>query len=505
MLAVCFGCFALSACGDKTPPLQPSAGLTYRAISDENDNECYSVVNLGTCTDTVITIPSTYEGKPVIEIEAKAFEFNTKNGGEDTITKFNIPNSIITIGNEAFNGRKGEINFINPTIKEITNGAFKGYLGSSFTIPNTVTSIGSEAFSFANRTASEDAITKFVIPSSVTSIGSRAFACRTAEIEFVNPTITTISHYAFQHYIGNGGTFTIPNTVTYLGREAFSMYDMQGDFSYAKDNISKIVIPNSVNEIDWYPFRDRSAEIEFDNPTITTIPERAFADYRGTSFTIPRTVTTIGKMAFSTCNKITSFTVPNTVTSIGIAAFGTMSAMTSFEFEDGIQIEELPADLFNDCTSLTTIEIPASVKRFYSDLSDYQFNTWSGTFRNVTATITFEEGSQLEHIGKYYFLDFKGVVILPSSLTTISEYAFYATNGGSVVVPATVTKIESRGLSSYENYLSRYDRTIIYFEGTRDEWNTLVANSDSSAVIESTVYTSGEWQMIDGVPTPNAI
>jgi len=76
-----------------------SRGLT---IYYDVDSDSYSVVNIGTCTDTDIVIPSTYDDgeagrKNVTKIFNSAFSKNTN------IKSDVIPEGVTTIGDYAFN------------------------------------------------------------------------------------------------------------------------------------------------------------------------------------------------------------------------------------------------------------------------------------------------------------------------------------------------------------------------------------------------------------------
>ena len=90
--------------------------------------------------------------------------------------------------------------------------------------------------------------------------------------------------------------------------------------SFAKKNISTIVIPNTINSIGNYAF-DFNQLISLVIPdSVTTIGNFAFNDNKLTSVIISNSVTTIGYFAFS-CNQLTSLIVPNSVTEINDQAF----------------------------------------------------------------------------------------------------------------------------------------------------------------------------------------
>lgn len=295
---------------------------------------------------------------------------------------------------------------------------------------------------------------------------------------------------------------TIPSS--YQGKPVVSIgYEAFKDEALGAVEVSKIVIPSSVTEIGRYAFSNYTGAVEFVNPTITEIGESAFENYMGEGLVIPDGVITIGYRAFSNNGGAVSYTIPNTVTSIGVAAFSMSCNLEEVVFEDGIQIEELPDSLFNTCEKLREIEIPASVKRL-TVRDDYYLNNWNGTFKDVKATITFEEGSQLEFIGKYYFLAFKGTIVLPENYTVINECAFFATKAAKIVVSAAVTEIEVKGLSAWEVYLGAYPAHSIYYMGTQAQWEAIAKGSDTTGTAVGTsakIYMADEWEFVDGIPT----
>ncbi len=97
-------------------PCSSSEGLLFRLNSDRKS---YTVVGIGTCTDTKLIIPSKYNGLPVTAIG------NDFVKGNASIISINIPDSITNIGSNAFSG-----------CTSLT----------SITIPDSVTSIGQFAF-----------------------------------------------------------------------------------------------------------------------------------------------------------------------------------------------------------------------------------------------------------------------------------------------------------------------------------------------------------------------
>ena len=128
---------ACTVCGE----LVPSSGLEYRIVYD-GTSYSYWVEGIGTCTDTEIVIPSTYNGIPVTAIGANAFCENNR------ITSVIIQSNVTIIDNAAFircQSLKSVI--IGDSVTKICTYAFRDCINlTSITIPSSVTSIGNSVF-----------------------------------------------------------------------------------------------------------------------------------------------------------------------------------------------------------------------------------------------------------------------------------------------------------------------------------------------------------------------
>ena len=115
-------------------------------------------------TATTVRIPDRINNLPVVEIGADAFNpinYQSESGGLDrvnSITSIIIPNTVTTIGRQAF-----------MYLDKIT----------SITLPTSLTAIGSSAFS------SMSALTSISLPASIRTIGGQAF--------FNCPALTTVT------------------------------------------------------------------------------------------------------------------------------------------------------------------------------------------------------------------------------------------------------------------------------------------------------------------------
>ena len=225
-----------------------------------------------------------------------------------SLISINIPNSVSTIGNEAFLGCKSLI---------------------SINIPNSVTTIGNEAFWACKSLISIN------IPNSVTTIGAGAF--RDCD------SLTSI---------------TIPSSaVTIIGNPFFSWHGNLNNESKAfiyEDN----VLFNK-NKTTLIAYRAKETNYTIPN-SVTTIGDEAFWGCKSlTSINIPNSVTTIGFWAFAVCESLTSINIPNSVTTIGDSAFDGCKSLTSINMLDGVTT--IGKRAFLGCKSLSSINIPNSV------------------------------------------------------------------------------------------------------------------------------------------------
>ncbi|MBQ9782468.1 MAG: leucine-rich repeat domain-containing protein [Clostridia bacterium] len=272
--------FTLTAC-DKA-----KNSLTY-AINE--DNQSYSVIGIGTCTDSDIIIPSTYNNKPVTKIGDEAFR------NCSTFTSITIPNSITKIGDYAFE------DCVN--LKSVTIG-------------DSVISIGNGAFCNCN------SLTSIVIPNSVESIGYDVFDGCYRLVEIVNKSTQIIVTKGSSEN-GNLGYYAI---AVYNSGDTFTATKLSNDNGYIiyNNGEEKILVSYEGNEKDLIL------------PTyITKINNHSFYNYDSlTSVIIGDSVESIGNYAFGFCDNLTNATIGSCVESIGNSAFYLCRSLTSVTFND---------------------------------------------------------------------------------------------------------------------------------------------------------------------------
>ena len=162
---------------------------------------------------TAVTIPDTINGLPVICIGDNAFSF-----AGASITSVTIPNSVTSIGSNAFIWDSSLTSVTIPnSVTNIGNSAFYACASlNNVMIGNQVISIGDCAFGRCSN------MTSVIIPNSVTSIGSGAFSnCFSLTNIIIGNRVTNIGSNAFA-WCQSLTSVTIPNSVTNIKSDAFS-------------------------------------------------------------------------------------------------------------------------------------------------------------------------------------------------------------------------------------------------------------------------------------------
>ncbi|MHB8519485.1 MAG: leucine-rich repeat domain-containing protein [Limisphaerales bacterium] len=236
-----------------TLPAATLAQFTYTT-----DNGQITITGL-TGSGGAVNIPATINGLPVTLIGNQTFS------GCTSLTSVTIPNSVTSIGDGAFQGctslsaiTVGALNSSYSSVdgvlfdkSQTTIIRYPGGKTGSYTIPNSVTSIRDGAFSGC---ASLSAITIGALNSSYSSVDGVLF----------DKSQTTLIQYPG----GKTGSYTIPNSVTSIGSQAFqgctglnsvtignSVTSIGNSMFYGCSSLTSVTIGNSVTSIGYYPFQ----------------------------------------------------------------------------------------------------------------------------------------------------------------------------------------------------------------------------------------------------------
>ncbi len=423
-LAFVFGAIAFASCDTLSPTPEPpystpsTEGLVYTLNEDGNS---YCCTGIGNCTETEIVIASNYEGKPVTAIGDMAFiGIDTKTGEPNfcaTLTSITIPNSINSIGEDAF------------------------YNCSSLTsieIPNSVTSIGSMAFYGCS------SLTSIEIPDSVTSIGEYAFNgcsgltiyCEVASKpsgwtdywdNYSRPVVWDCKN---NDVANDGYIYTVVDGLRYGIKDGVATVVEQ------PANITTANIPNSIT------YKNRSYNV-------TSIGDDAFScrsSFRSNlqSVTIGNSVTSIGSGAFYRCNSLTNIEIPNSVTSIGDNAFESCSSLTNIEIPNSVT--SIGVDAFTWCSSLQ-YNVKDNLKYLGNKTNSYLYLVGPTSSDNIIANID----KSCKFIGSYAFwfrsglttsITFNGTI---EEWTAIKKGSYWNVNAGDFTVTCTNGTLDSNG------------------------------------------------------------
>ncbi len=226
-----------------------------------------------------------------IYLNRQIFDYNI-SGNEATVTNCKVYTGDIEIPSSYIK------NGTTYTVTGIGDRAFYQYEDlTTVTIPNTIKTIGNEAFQ-------QCWIESMTIPNSVTSIGDEAFFyCQQLKSLTLSDNLQTIGKNAFA-YCTSLKTVTIPNEVKSIGGGAFC-------YSSA---ISSILLPDNLEEISDQLFGGCSALTSILIPaTVKTIGYYAFGACDGLSeITIPSNVISLSGKVFSSSSNLENILIEGT-------------------------------------------------------------------------------------------------------------------------------------------------------------------------------------------------
>ena len=452
---------------------KPSQGLKFTL---NPDGQSYSVTGIGSCQDRDVIIPSEYYGLPVTSIGKNAFSGTY-------LSKVEIPNSVKSIETNAFGRCTYLTSIIIPSsVTSIGSSAFSGCTSLlsvnisdvaawiNIDFGNTSSDLTSNPLSQgANLYIKGELVKELIVPNGVTTINYGAFYGYKTLTKVVLPdTVSSVDAYAFYN-CASLLSINIPSGVENIGNQAFSdCYKLievcnksslnisvgNSDYGYVGYYAKHIIMDESqsaLKTIGDYIFFDNGTDVYLVH-YLGDEAELILPDYNGQNYEI-------WKYAFNNCTSLTSVEIGDSVTSIGNHSFNNCTSLTSINIPNAVT--SIGDYAFYNCTSLASVEIGDSVT-----------SIGNSAFRDCAslASIEFAENSDLTNIGEHAFYRCSSLtsIVIPYGVTSLHTAVFYECSKlTSITIPNSVTTLAGIPFSRC------FALATINYEGTKSEWNAI--------------------------------
>lgn len=340
------------------------------------------------------------------------------------INKVIIPNTITTLGNNAFKDCDSIETFeYTGDVKDWCNISFV----NEFSNPNYY----AEKFIVNGESVSGE----YIVPDNVTSICDNAFSYCTELTSFTISNSTTV----IGENILKGSTNINSLTIPFINSSLSAFF---GDS--VPNSLTKVNITNT-SEIPDYAFADCSY---ITNVTLAdmlvTIGKNAFYNCSNIkSIMLPNSLKVIDDYAFSGCNSLKNIIIPDNVSKIGIGAFSNCKNFEQIKLSNNLN--EICDSAFENCINLNNITLPNGIEKISNCL-----------FKNCTALSQITLSNSITSIGEYAFDGCVSLIniVLPKNLQLIGDYAFNNCNLENISLENLVTQIGNYTFSGNSNLMS---------------------------------------------------
>ncbi|MBO5302700.1 MAG: leucine-rich repeat domain-containing protein [Lachnospiraceae bacterium] len=431
--------------------------FTYQILEDDEEY-WVEVLRITGCDNEKaeeLVIPSEIKGNKVTSIGFHAFE------SYENLVSVTIPDTVTFIGDGAFANCEKLVNISIPeSVIDIGTGAFEGtawladrqvenalvsvngilldgkIAEGTVAIPEGIARIRAKAFA-------EGKLTSVTIPDTVKYIGRNAFEdCQNLKNATIPATLKSIGYYAFENCDNLTDIYYDGTSQQWYALLA-GEYDGDLDESEGSPylNLKKANVHCADGTIEPSIFDYEVAD--YDN----TITIRGLIDADGvTEIVIPseingREVSSISKNAFSGYSTLKNIIIPSTITSIGRNAFAGTKWLANKQAENPLVI--INGILIDATGASGEIVIPDTV----TSIIDYAFSDCSG----LTGVIW---SKTMETIGYGMFSNCSNLtnITIPEGVTYIEEEAFSGCSSlTSITIPEGVTSIEYGVFSDCSN------------------------------------------------------
>lgn len=323
-----------------------------------------------------------------------------------------------------------------------------------YTVPGTVTTIKQSSCEGTKK------LTKITLPPSVKKIEDSAFENSSlSELAFSGTSgLETIGKRAFiWAHLSN---VTIPASVKLLEWGAF--YGQNGNDSFDGQGLKTVTVEDNsqLKEIGAEAFRGNKKLEKFEfkgTCKLEKITNAAFRDnYSLPSFTFPQTITRIDESAFNGCSSMKSatFKEPSSFVFVGSGSFQNCG-LENLKLPESVTT--IGQSAFNSCDKLVSIDLPKTTTnvdprafQFCTKLTSINVDDANTMYSSVDGVLLSKDKETLKVFPPGKAND--NFTLLPPSIKTIGEYAFYyCKNLKNVTIPNKVTKIEKAAFQLCEN------------------------------------------------------
>ncbi|KAK8883948.1 hypothetical protein M9Y10_043050 [Tritrichomonas musculus] len=361
-------------------------------------------------------------------------------------------------------------------------------------------------------------LTRVEIPSNITSLGEMSFfACKSLIYITIPSSVTEIISESFR-FCSSLKEIVIPSSVDSFGLDIFDhcseleqvvfepgspLNTFHGKIFGDCKSLKRVVLPSSMKYLDDALFNGCISLKQIEIPSSNTEISLNYQNLPD-ELIIPSSVSGIESFVFYGCTSLKKVKLSSNMSYIGCSAFGGCTSLTSIEIPQSIK----NIGAFSGCTSLASIEIPPTVEQIgggvFSECTSLKEITLPPLIKKVEC---FRDCTSLRHVtvpssvSVIGYSAFEGCtsleeVEMPQSVTIIEGNAFAkCTSLKKIIVPSSVTKIGGKafvGCTSMESIdISSCSITVI-------EQETFVkCTSLKEIVLPSTLQVIEFWSFTD--------
>ncbi len=492
-----------------------SVGLFYKLNGDKT---AYTVIGIGSCEDTVLTIPEVYKGKPVTAI--RDFAFASMGTSPSALRSITIPGTVTEIGKAAFAGCQmlTEIH-VDPDSQHFACqdsilftkdlGTLLVYPGGKteqrFTVPEHVHTLGEFAFAYCTE------LKQVVLSDAVQHIGEGAFGSSALEKIHFGAGMKTLGHQVFAMCKKLTGIEVAANNPYFSAKDGVLMH-ANGSILYvypAGKNEESYTVPAGVRQIAPEAFYGCLGLKKLQLPdSVTEISDSAFYDCADLQQVhLGNGIVTIGQDAFSWCVSLTQVTLGERLETLGENAFYGCSRLKELTLPKSLK--KLSRGALGNCDSLQKLHYTGTVQQWRQIEKQ---TAWDGITSNYTLycadMTTFCAGLQyvLEADGSYTVAGIgtckdKKIIVPPLyrglPVTKIADLAFAECSAEEIVLPDTITSI---GVDVFRGCKSLQTIEVVQNNGQYVSLDGVLFNKDMTVLL---AYPEGkrdtEYTLPEGV------